>query len=72
MKNPGNEDALEDGTYENIQREPINCTLQVLGYQLQVRIISFMHNRNARAFFCCDVFIQKKASVDIPRSLFLN
>ena len=30
MKDPGNEDVLEDGTYENIQREAINCRLQVL------------------------------------------
>ena len=72
MKEPGNEDVLEEGTYENIQREAINCRLQVLGYQLQVRIISFMHKRSARSFFCCDFFMQKKASVDIPRSLLLN
>ena len=50
MKDPGNEDVLEHGAYENLKREAINCRLQVLGYQLQVRI-SFMHNRNARAFF---------------------
>ena len=49
-KDPGNEDVLEDCTYENIKREAINCRLQVLGYQLQVRIL-LMHNRNARAFF---------------------
>ena len=71
MKVPGDEDVLEDGTYENIQREELNCRLQGLGYQLQVRI-SFMHNRNARAFFCCDVFMQKKATVDILKILFLN
>ena len=58
MKDPGNEDVLEHGAYENLKREAINCRLQVLGYQLQVRI-SFMHNRNARAFFCY-VFTQKK------------
>ena len=49
-KDPGDEDVSEDCTYENIKREAINCRLQVLGYQLQVRIL-FMHNRNARAFF---------------------
>ena len=49
MKDPGNEDVLEDGAYENIKREAINCRLHVLGYQLQVRI-SFMHNTNASPF----------------------
>ena len=29
MKDPGNEDVLEDGTYESIKREAINCRLQV-------------------------------------------
>ena len=54
-KDPGNEDVSEDGTYENIKREAINCRLQVLGYQLQVRIL-FMHNRNTRAFFFVVMF----------------
>ena len=71
MKDPGNEDVLEDGAFQKITREAINCRLQVLGYHLQVRI-SFMHNRNARAFFCSNVFMQKKATVDILKSLFLN
>ena len=61
----------DESPWENIKREAINCSLQVLSYQWQVRI-SFMHNRNARAFFCCDAFMQKKASVHIPTSLFLN
>ena len=65
MKDPGNEDVLEDGTYENIKRDAINCRLQVLGYRLQVKI-SLMNDRNVTAFFCCDVFMQKKASVDVP------
>ena len=51
MKDPGNEDVLEDGAYENKKREAINYRSQVLGYHLQIRI-SFMHNRNARALFC--------------------
>ena len=71
MKVPGNEDVLEDGTHENIQREAINCRLQVSAYQLQVRI-SFMHNWNARAFFIVMFSCKNKASVDIPRSLLLN
>ena len=50
MKDPGNEDVSEDGTYENIKREAINCRLQVLGYQLQVRIL-FMHNTNFFVMF---------------------
>ena len=29
MKDPGNEDVLEDGAYENIKREKINCRLHV-------------------------------------------
>ena len=63
-----NEDVLEDGAYENIKREAINCRLHVLGYQLQVGIF-VMHNRNARVFFCY-VFMQKKASVDISEVYF--
>ena len=62
MKDPGNEDiiiGMEDGRYKNTKRESINCRLQVLGHELQDRI-SFIHNRNARAFFCCDVFMEKK------------
>ena len=65
-KDPGDEDVLEDGAC--IKREAINCRLHILGYQLQVGI-SFMHNRNARGFFCY-VFMQKKASVDISEVYF--
>ena len=45
MKDPGNEDVLENSMYENIKGESINCRFQVLGYQLQVRIL-FKHNRS--------------------------
>ena len=63
MKDPGNEDVLEDGTYKNINREAIKLLVAGFkGYQLQVRI-SFMHNWNARAFFCCDLFICKNKAI---------
>ena len=72
MKDPGNEDVLEDGAIEKITREAINCRLQVLGYHLQVRI-SFMHNRNARAFFVVMFSCKKRQLLTvILKSLFLN
>ena len=61
MKDPGNEDVLED---ENIKREAINCRLEALGYRWQVKI-SLMNDRNVTAFFCCDVFMQKKVCVHV-------
>lgn len=42
MKNPGYEDVLEDGAYENIKREAI-IKLQVARFRLPVAGRDFIH-----------------------------
>ena len=48
MKHPENGDVLENGMHGSIKREAINCRLQVLGSQLQVRISSADKEANVR------------------------
>ena len=43
MKDPGNEDVLEDGAYENIKREAINCRLHFAVFRLPVAGWDFIH-----------------------------
>ena len=77
MKDPGNVDVLENSAmYENNYkgRSIINCRFQVSGYQLQVRTLFKHAQKEYESLFLlrCLHAKKKKASVDIPRSLFLN
>ena len=71
MKVPGNEDVLEDGTYENIQRIKAiaGCRFQLTSCR------SGFHSCTTgvrELFFVVMFSCKKEASVDIPRSLLLN
>ena len=49
-------------TYKSKTKGQTSTKFLLTFFHLKVRI-SFMHNRNARAFFCCDVFMHKKRGV---------